>query len=220
MFFALARSQGDVNGFALGVIDAFTGNSTLSGPSFGAYYTHVGSGGWYVDAVGMVSFYEADGTSTNDVATNVGGSGAFLSIEGGVPLALGYGVSLEPQAQLIFQHLDFGGTTDPFSTVGFDTADALTGRIGVRLAGFETSAYRPYLKANIWQDWQGTDRTSYAGVYTLGANDDSTALEVGGGLVGDVTQSVTWWGVVDYTTEIAGNDLEVIRGNAGIKISW
>ena len=31
---------------------------------------------------------------------------------------------------------------------------------------------------------------------------------------------MTWWGVVDYTTEIAGNDLEVIRGSAGIKINW
>lgn len=220
VFFALARSDGDVNGFAIGVLDAYAGSSALNGPSFGAYYTHIGAGNWYVDSVAMVTFYNQDGTSTNDVATNVGGSGAFLSLEGGVPLALGYGVSLEPQAQLIFQHLDFGGVTDAFSTVGFDTADALTGRIGVRLAGFETSTYRPYLKANVWQDWQGTDRTTYAGVYTLEAKDNSTALEVGGGLVGDVTQSVTWWGVVDYTTKIAGNDLEVIRGNAGIKISW
>ena len=41
----------------------------------------------------MVTFYNADGTSTNYVATNNGGSGAF---------------------QLIYQHLDFGGTTGPF----------------------------------------------------------------------------------------------------------
>ena len=220
LFFALARADGDVNGFAIGVPDAYAGSSALNGPSFGAYYTHIGPGNWYVDSVAMVTFYNADGTSTNNVATNLGGSGAFLSVESGVPLALGYGVSLEPQAQLIYQHLDAGGTTDIFSTVTFDTPDALTGRLGLRLATFEGSAWRPYLKANFWQDWTGTDRITYAGVYTLTSKDNSTALEVGGGLVGDVTQSVTWWGVVDYTTEIAGNDLEVIRGSAGIKINW
>ena len=73
----------------------------------------------------------------------------------------------------------------------FDTPDALTGRLGLRLATFEGSAWRPYLKANFWQDWTGTDRITYAGVYTLTSKDNSTALEVGGGrrrryAVGDV----------------------------------
>ena len=168
----------------------------------------------------MVTFYNADGTSTNNVATNNGGSGAFLSLEGGVPIVLGYGATLEGQAQLIYQHLDFGGTTDPFSTVGFDTPDALTGRLGLRLAGFDGGPYRPYLKANIWQDWSGTDRTIYASTHVLSSKDNSTALEVGGGVVGEVSQTVSWWGVVDYTTDVAGNDLEVIRGNLGVKVGW
>jgi autotransporter family porin len=219
-FFALAKADGDVNGFAIGIPDAYAGSSALNGPSFGAYYTHIGPSNWYVDSLAMVTFYNADGTSTNNVATNAGGSGAFLSLEGGVPIVLGYGATLEGQGQLIYQHLDFGGTTDPFSTVGFDTPDALTGRLGLRLATFEGSAYRPYLKANIWQDWSGTDRTIYASTHVLSSKDNSTALEVGGGVVGDVTQTVSWWGVVDYTTEVAGNDLEVIRGNLGVKVGW
>ena len=220
LFFALARADGDVNGHTLGVPNAYAGSSALNGPSFGAYYTHIGPNNWYVDSVAMVTFYNADGTSTNNVETNSGGSGAFLSLEGGVPIVLGYGATLEGQGQLIYQHLDFGGTTDPFSTVGFDTPDALTGRLGLRLAGFDGGAYRPYLKANIWQDWSGTDRTIYASTHVLSSKDNSTALEVGGGVVGDVTQTVSWWGVVDYTTEVAGNDLEVIRGNLGVKVGW
>ena len=46
--------------------------------------------------------------SANAVDTNFAGSGAFLSLEGRVPLALGYGVTLKPQGQLIYQYLDFG----------------------------------------------------------------------------------------------------------------
>jgi autotransporter family porin len=219
VFFGLGQADGDVDGFAIGVPDAFAGTSQLHGPSFGAYLTHIGPGDWYVDAVGMVSFIGNDGVSTNNVATNVGATGAFLSLEVGVPILLWSGVSLEPQAQLIYQHLDVGGTTDAFSTVTFDTPDALTGRLGLRLAGLY-GAYRPYLKVNVWRDWSGTDETTYSGVYTFTSKDDSTALEVGGGVVGEVSQTISWWGVVDYTTEVAGNDLEAIRGNAGVKVSW
>ena len=220
VFVTIAKADGDVNGNAIGVANTYAGSSDISGNGVGAYYTHIGPGDWYLDSLAMVTFYEADGMTTNNVATNVGGSGAFLSLEGGVPIALGLGVSLEGQGQLIYQHLDFGGTTDPFSTVGFDTADALTGRLGLRLAAFDGAAYRPYLKANIWQDWSGTDRTIYANTHVLSSKDNSTALEVGGGVVGEVSQTVSWWGVVDYTTDVAGNDLEVVRGNLGVKVGW
>lgn len=219
VFFGLGQADGDVDGFAIGVPDAFAGTSQLHGPSFGAYFTHIGPGDWYVDAVGMVSFIGNDGLSTNNVTTNVGATGAFLSLEVGVPIPLWSGVNLEPQAQLIYQHLDVGGTTDAFSTVTFDTPDALTGRLGLRLAGLY-GAYRPYLKVNVWRDWSGTDETTYSGVYTFTSKDDSTALEVGGGVVGEVSQTISWWGVVDYTTEVAGNDLDAIRGNAGVNVSW
>jgi autotransporter family porin len=168
-----------------------------------------------------VTFYEADGTSTNAVETNVGGSGAFLSLEGGVPLALGYGVTLEPQGQLIYQHLDFGGATDPFSTVTFDTADVLTGRIGLRLAAELDSVWRPYLKANLWQDWaSGRDSVLYANTTALSSTDDSTALEVGGGLVGALSDTLAVWAVADYTTDVADNNVEIIRGNVGVKVGW
>ena len=219
-FFTLAKANGDINGHTIGIANAFAGESDLSGPSFGAYYTHIGPSNWYADALVMQTFYEADGTSINNVATNVGGSGTFLSLEGGVPIALGYGATLEGQGQLIYQRLDFGGVTDQFSAVGFDSADVLTGRVGLRLAGEFGPAWRPYLKANLWQDWAGTDRTVYNGVHVLSSTDDSLALELGGGLVGDVSQTVSLWGVVDYTTDVADNDIEVIRGNLGVKVGW
>ncbi len=224
-FFTLAKADGDVNGFAIGVPNAYAGSSDLSGNSFGAYYTHIGQGSnwygnWYIDGLAMQTFYGADGTSTNNVATNVGGSGTFLSLEGGVPIALGYGVSLEGQGQLIYQRLDFGGTTDPFSSVAFDTADVLTGRIGLRLAGEFGPAWRPYLKANLWNDWGGTDHTIYEGTSTLSSITDTTALELGGGLVGSVSETLSVWAVADYTRDVDGNDLEVIRGNLGVSVGW
>jgi T5SS/PEP-CTERM-associated repeat protein/autotransporter-associated beta strand protein len=220
-FFTLAKADGDVNGNVVGLIDAYAGSSDLSAPSFGAYYTHIGPGNWYVDSVAMLTMYEADGRSTNSVNTNVGGSGAFLSLEGGYPLAFGYGLALEPQAQLIYQHLDFGGLTDAFSTVGFDTADVLTGRVGLRLAADLGRTWRPYVKANLWQDWaSGDDRVVYANTHVLASNNGSTALEVGGGVVGQLSDTLAVWAVADYTTDVAGNDVEAVRGNVGVKVGW
>jgi outer membrane autotransporter protein len=224
-FFTLGRADGNVHGHTLGAPNAEAGSSDLSGNSFGAYYTHIGAGGswygnWYFDALAMQTFYEADGTSINNVATNVGGSGTFLSLEGGVSIALGYGVSLEGQGQLIYQRLDFGGASDVFSTVTFDTADVLTGRLGLRLAAFDGDLWRPYLKANIWQDWAGADRTIYASTHAVSSTDNSTALELGGGLVAEISDTLAIWAVADYTTDVAGNDLEVIRGNLGVKVGW
>jgi autotransporter-associated beta strand protein len=40
-FFTLAKADGDVHGNVVGVADAYAGSSDLSGPSFGAYYTHI-----------------------------------------------------------------------------------------------------------------------------------------------------------------------------------
>ncbi len=153
--------------------------------------------------------------------TNVGGSGTFLSLEAGIPIPLwSTGVFIEPQAQAIYQHLDFGGATDDASTVGFDPADALTGRLGLRLGLDLDPTWQPYLKANLWQDWAGTDHTVYANVHRLSSKDDSTALEFGGGLVGTLSDTLAVWGVVDYTTDVADNDVEIIRGNLGVKVGW
>ena len=64
----------------------------------------------------------------------------------------------------------------------------------------------------------GNDRTIYATTNVLFSTDDSTSLEVG--LVGALTDALSVWGVVDYTTDVADNDVEVIRGALGVKVGW
>lgn len=223
LFFALPQARGDVNGFVLGVVDAYAGNSQLTGPGYGAYFTHIGPSNWYVDAAAMASFYEATGTSANSAAIDVDATGVIASLEGGWPLLLGGGVTLEPQAQLVYQHLDFDRARDTFSSVAIDAADVLTGRLGVRLAGefgAGLNMWRPYLKADLWHDWGGTDRVIYAGVNELTSDPGVTALEAGGGLVVQLTEGVGVWGDAAYTTDVAGSDLEIVKGNAGVKVSW
>ena len=90
-----------------------TGTLNLNAYSGGGYWTHYGPGGWYLDAVLQGTGY--DGTATAQfpnlgVTTKLptGGSGFLASLEGGypIPLALGPNFILEPQAQIIWQHVE------------------------------------------------------------------------------------------------------------------
>jgi autotransporter family porin len=221
VFVGWAEAHGDIRGFVLGDLQGSAGDAQLEATSMGAYGTLLGPGGWYLDSILMTSFYSGSGRSTG-IGVDSDAWSLLGSLEAGIPFRLGGGFTLEPQAQLVYQHLAFDGTADPFSTVRFNTPDAVSGRIGVRLQGaFAGGQVRPYLKASLWQDWLDKDSVIYADTHRLDTEHGGTAVEVGGGLVAELMPGVGLWGVVDYTTDIAGDtERETLRGNAGVRITW
>jgi len=223
VFFSYAHARGDVRGFALGVQNAAAGNTTLEGLSGGAYWTRVGPREEYIEARVMGTHYSGDGTSlANNITVNVKGTSFAASLEGGVPIRLGQ-LTVEPQAQVIYQYLDMNGS-DPFASIAYDTPDALYARVGLRLSGdglLGLSNVRPYLKANLWQDMVGTDKAIFSRTDIVDTGFRSTAIEVGGGLVAQLNQYASVWGMMDYTTDVDGRqDREIIRGNIGMKLTW
>ncbi|MEK1850853.1 MAG: autotransporter outer membrane beta-barrel domain-containing protein [Phyllobacterium sp.] len=132
------------------------GSLNLDTTSFGGYWTHIGPSGWCLDGVLMGSWFSGDATSLRDVGIDIDGTGITASLEGGYPVALLQSRTLEPQAQLIGQHLS-PEQSDAFSDVGFDTDDGVTGRLGFRLQGKYVVRFQPYVKANFWHDFSGTD---------------------------------------------------------------
>jgi hypothetical protein len=97
----------------------------------GACWTHIGPSQWYVDAVLMGSFYDADPRSTRGIGASMKGDAITASIETGMPFRITPYLSLETQGQLIWQHLRFDPTADPFTTLAFNPDDNLVGRFGV-----------------------------------------------------------------------------------------
>ena len=223
VFFGYAKANGEVRGFALGIQNNYVGDSSLEGLSGGAYWTRVGPRDEYLEARVVGTRYSGDGRSfANNINIDVKGTSFAASLEGGMPLRFG-AFTIEPQAQLIYQYLDMTGS-DPLSNIGYDTPDALYARVGLRLSSdglFGMSNVRPYLKANLWQDEVGTDKAIFSPTDVVGTSFRTTALEVGGGVVAQLTQYVGLWGMMDYTTDVAGNqDRQIIRGNAGVRIVW
>jgi outer membrane autotransporter protein len=218
------RARGDVNGFALGQQNVFAGRLDLDAYSAGGYWTTVGVPGWYVDTVVMGTRYESSGTSTNQVGIRVSGHNVAGSIEAGYPIPVGGGLYIEPQAQLVYQHLDFNTTFDRFSSVAFDPSHSLSGRLGLRFTGdtvYGAARVRPYLKANVWHDWTDTDKITFAGTDVITARYRGTAVEVGAGIVAQVANNVGLWAVADYTTDFDGDqDRKAIRGNVGMRWVW
>ncbi|QKC68085.1 MULTISPECIES: autotransporter outer membrane beta-barrel domain-containing protein [Mesorhizobium] len=222
LFVAYASMKGDVRGQALGWNDLSVGSLDVTGTSVGGYWTRIGQGGWYLDGVLMATFFGGNATSSRDIGIDIGGTGVTASLEGGYPIALAQGWTLEPQAQLVWQHLSLDDTNDRFSSVSFGTDESVSGRLGARLQGETTingMALQPYLKANIWHDFGGTDRVSFdtTDITTEGR---STSLEFGGGVVAKVTDKVSIFATGDYTTNLGGAKRRILDGNLGISVKW
>ncbi|WP_157672284.1 autotransporter domain-containing protein [Chelatococcus sp. GW1] len=66
----------------------------------------------------------------------------------------------------MWQHMAFDRTQDRFAIIDYDTPGALSGRLGVRLAGAFAAGgmmIKPSLTANLWHEILGTDKTTFSG---------------------------------------------------------
>ncbi len=222
LFVAYGSINGDVRGQALGWNNLSVGSMDLSGTSVGGYWTRIGPTGWYLDGVLMGTFFSGTASSSRDIGIDVSGTGITASLEGGHPLALGQGWTLEPQAQLVWQHVSLNDTNDRFSSVSFNLDDSVTGRLGLRVQGeaaMNGVALQPYLKANIWHDFGGTDRVTFD-TTDIATEGRSTSFEFGGGVIAKVSDQVSIFATGGYTTNLGGDSRRILEGNLGFSVKW
>lgn len=137
LYTAYGLTDVNVNGLitnpaATAYILAPTGSLDLDAWSGGAYWTHVGPGGWYLDAVLQGTSYSGHATTTiSSLPTD--GWGFLASLEGGYPIPLWFWprLVLEPQGQIIWQHVGFGQNFDGIGTIGLGSTSGWTGRLGL-----------------------------------------------------------------------------------------
>ncbi|UVK42947.1 autotransporter domain-containing protein [Mesorhizobium sp. AR07] len=222
VFLGYTALSGDVNGFALGWNNLAVGKIDLNAASIGAYWTHIAPSGWYVDGVLMGSFFGGEAKSNRGIGVSTDGTGVTASIEGGYPIPIASDWVLEPQAQLIWQHIALNDQNDGFSTVSFGAEDAWTGRAGFRLQGnvqTPTGLLQPYLKANIWHQLSRTENINF-GTDNISTAIGGTALELGGGVAAAVTKDVSLFASASYSFEVAGEKQRMFQGNVGLHVKW
>jgi outer membrane autotransporter protein len=221
LFYAYSGSAGTGHGFVLGLRNSLDGHLSLQTHNPGAYWSHIGAGGWYADAVLMGTFYRAFPSRTpQDVSTELSGTGITASLEGGYPIAIADNWEFEPQAQIIWQSIDFGHAADPFTTLDFHLDDSFTGRLGFQLQDnmiVDGIGLQPRFLFNYWHNFGGTGTTVYNSIIPLATDFGADAIELGAGVAAHLTDKIGGYGQVSYTTNVGGDYRQSIMGTIGFR---
>ena len=223
LFAGFARATGDVEGFALGTPNLDAGHLSVNAYSLGGYWTHIGPGGWYTDAVLMGSSLTMTPVSRDNVGATTHGTAVTGSVEGGLPVPLTAGLTVEPQAQLIWQRLSVNDLNDGVSTVSFNNGNTFLGRIGVRLQGrFDAlgANWQPWLRVNVLRSFGSDDRATFAGTTVIGTTVGQTAGQIGAGVVAKISRSASLFATASWLTNLGGPHQRTVLGDAGVRWAW
>ena len=225
VYAAYTDYTGTASGFALGQQNLRVGRLSLGGPAVGAYWTHFGPSGWYVDAVFQANWFDVTARSDAGTALETSGRGLTGSLEAGYPIRFAANWQIEPQAQLIWQSVTVDRARDSQSTVVWNEGDAVTGRLGARLqyTGRDgTTLWQPYAKINLWHGFAGTDRATFGTSAPVENRFGDTALELGAGVTARINQNTSLYAHADYRWSVAGDRSRqtAAQGSFGIRVNF
>lgn len=218
---------------ALGYVDADVddpeggeeGEASLDGYTVGAYWTHIGAAGWYLDAVAQWTWFDnIEASSANGIRIETDGWATTASLEAGYPVELGNDWALEPQAQIIWQHQELDDTTDIAAIVKWETSDSFLGRVGTRIVksldhaaiwgqASLLSAFGEDLETTL-TNLQGDNPTTFKS--SLGG----TWAQVGLGASVQVAENAALFGSGDYSFSVDDGDSDAWSGRGGLKFTW
>jgi outer membrane autotransporter protein len=222
-FVGHSRLKGDVDGFNQGFEDKRAGKVELQGDSLGAYWTLTDPGNAYLDAVAMYTWLDGDSHSERGLKLDNDGHALTLSVEAGYPFPVANDWVVEPQAQIIHQRIELDSQNDGLSDVEFDSDPSWTGRLGARLKGrYDVSGLplEPYLRANLWHTFSGTDTVTFAGTTDIDTEQQSSWADLGVGAILTLAPSISVYANVDYSSNIDSNQQRGTAGNVGLRLSW
>jgi outer membrane autotransporter protein len=171
----------------------------------------------------MYTWLDGDSHSERGLKIDNQGHVLTLSAEAGYPFPLAGNWVIEPQAQAIYQNIALDSQDDGISRVTFDSDPAWTGRLGARLKSrYQVGGLplEPYLRANVWHTFSGTDTVTFAGVTDIDTEQKSSYADLGVGAILTLAPSVSVYANADYSSNIDSNQQRGTSGNIGIRLSW
>ena len=233
VYFAYGNAAMEVDGLvtnaaATAYVQSRTGTVNLDAYSGGAYWTHYGPGGWYLDAVVQGTAYTGNAT-TQFAKLPTTGSGIITSLEAGypIPLPLGPRFVLEPQGQIIWQHVSFSQANDGLGAVALGSTSGATGRIGVRgqwsIITGNGQVWQPYVRANLWRNWGGEATTTFAGTDQVPLLQELTQLEFAAGVTTRLSTCLSLYAQAGYEFAVGGTDggrRQGVKGDFGLRLAF
>ena len=239
VYFSYGNSNSDVTGLvtnpaATAYVLQHTGTLNLNAYSGGGYWTHYGPGGWYLDGVLQGTGYTGTATAQSanfPVSTKLttGGSGFLGSLEGGYPVPLPFGPNfiLEPQAQIIWQHVSFDPADDGISTIALGSTSGTTGRLGARaqwtIIEDNGAVWQPYARANVWHSWGAEAETTFArSSVQVPLVQKATWLDVAGGVTYKLNPGLAFYAQAGYQWAVAPSNVsrDGFVGDIGLRFTF
>ncbi|MGE1173231.1 autotransporter outer membrane beta-barrel domain-containing protein [Pseudomonas sp. BW7P1] len=223
VFVGHSRLRGDVNGFSDAVEDNRAGTLKLQGDSYGVYWTLINPHGAYLDTVLMSTRFDGDSRSIRGARLDNRGHALSASVESGYPLSINDRWTLEPQVQLIHQAVSLDSQNDGVSRVSFDADNRLTARLGARIVGhyrLQGRVLEPYLRANLWHTFSGTDAVTFADTDVIRSQQKASTADLGMGMALRLDRTVSVYASTDYSHNIDSTDQRSVSANLGIRIDW
>lgn len=219
VFASFARAAGGVDGNVSGQADLHAGNLAISAYSAGAYWTHIGAGNWYTDTVLMNTVFNGRPLSRDGTVASMHGHALTGSVEAGVPFSLGAGISLEPQAQVMWQRALRGTANDGVSSVAFRSGNTLIERAGVRLVGnFDT--WQPYVRLNVIHSAGGNDTAIFDGSMPIQTPAKRLSGEVDAGVALKLWTKGSIFVSVSDNQALDGQRQHTYAGNVLMRWAW
>lgn len=218
-----------VSGFASGIQNLAVGRNDLRSQYLGVYGTYTSDSGFYADAVVQSGRHRY--TVEPFLSPGVGGKGNSLlgSIEVGQAFALGgSGWSVEPQLQLIHQHMDLNNSAIVGAIAQPQADSGWIARAGVRVKGqIDTGigTLQPYGRFNVYRTSSGADIARFVNGATttdISAPTGGTSTELAGGYTLALGQSTSLYGEIGKLWA-SGGDAKVkssINGSIGVRVKW
>jgi outer membrane autotransporter protein len=218
-----------VNGFASGIQNLAVGRNDLRSQYLGVYGTYTTDSGFYADAVVQSGRHRY--TVEPLLSPGVGGKGNSLlgSIEVGQAFALGSsGWSVEPQLQLIHQHMDLNNSAIVGAVAQPQADSGWIARAGVQVKGqIDTGVgtLQPYGRFNVYRTSSGADIARFVNGATttdISAPTGGTSTELAGGFTLALGQSTSLYGEIGKLWA-SGGDAKVkssINGSIGVRVKW
>lgn len=221
------RTDADVDG----VLGGRAGTASMNGFSIGGYWTRKSDRGWYIDGVLQATRYDrVRATSVMGERLDSSGWGVATSVEGGHAFDLGSDWAIEPQTQLVYQHVSLSDDMrDSFGRISYGDSDNVYGRLGARLTKkWQTGEGRlvtAWARANVWHSFGSDAETTFSALdgqnpVTMKTSLGDTWSQVGLGLSAQVAKSVNVFGALDYNAAMGSGDGSSVSGRIGIRVAW
>ncbi len=218
----------DVTGFARGVQNYAAGSNDLRSQFLAGYATWRNDGGAYVDAALQAGRLRYTAAPSLASAASGKGNSVLASVELGQALPVATGWTVEPQLQLVGQHLSLDDLSLAGATVRQDNDTAWLARIGVRVKGEIASGagwLQPYARLNVYRRSSGTDTARFIGpaaTTDIGSRTGGTSTELAVGATWQITRLVAAYLEAGrlWASGGAAQTEGAVGGSLGLKVNW